>query len=49
VTRRKHTKLIHEGDYAAEVEVQLLDSDGGWGHWRAMRSRGFAISDVSSQ
>lgn len=30
MTRRKHTKLIHEGDYVAEVDVQLLDSDDGW-------------------
>lgn len=27
---RKHTKLIHEGDYAAEVEVELIESDEGW-------------------
>jgi len=31
VTHRKHTKLIHEGDYVAEVDVELLDSDHGWG------------------
>lgn len=23
-------KLIHEGDYAAEVEVELVESDEGW-------------------
>jgi hypothetical protein len=23
-------KLIHEGDYAAEVEVDLVESDEGW-------------------
>ena len=27
---RKHTKLIHEGNYVAEVDVQLVDSDTGW-------------------
>jgi len=27
---RRHTKLLHEGDYAAEVEVELTDADGGW-------------------
>ena len=26
----KHIKLIHEGDYAAEVEVELIESDEGW-------------------
>ncbi|MBI3248971.1 MAG: hypothetical protein HYZ50_20915 [Deltaproteobacteria bacterium] len=25
-----HTKLIHEGHYAAEVEVALIDADEGW-------------------
>jgi hypothetical protein len=31
VRRRKHTKLVHEGDYVAEVDVELMDSDKGWG------------------
>jgi hypothetical protein len=30
VPKRPHTKLIHEGQYAAEVDVQLIDEDGGW-------------------
>jgi hypothetical protein len=28
--KRKHTKLIHEGDYVAEVTIQLIDADEGW-------------------
>ena len=28
--KRHHTKLIHEGDYIAEVDVELVDSDEGW-------------------
>ena len=28
-TRRK-TKLVHEGRYVAEVEVELMESDSGW-------------------
>ena len=28
--RRLYRKLVHEGDYAAEVEVELIDSDEGW-------------------
>ena len=27
---RRQTKLVHEGQYAAEVEVQLIDSPEGW-------------------
>ncbi len=30
MTRRSHTKLIHEGRYAAEVDVELIDTDAGW-------------------
>ncbi len=26
----RHTKLIHEGQYAAEVEVSLIETDEGW-------------------
>lgn len=28
--RRAHTKLIHEGQYAAEIDVELIDTDNGW-------------------
>lgn len=28
--KRPHTKLIHEGDYVAEVDVELIDTDEGW-------------------
>ncbi|RMH20757.1 MAG: hypothetical protein D6696_07385 [Acidobacteria bacterium] len=27
---RRYKKLVHEGEYAAEVEVVLTDSDEGW-------------------
>ena len=30
MTRHSHTKLIHEGRYAAEVDVELIDTDEGW-------------------
>jgi hypothetical protein len=30
MTRPINTKLIHEGQYVAEVEVQLIDTDEGW-------------------
>ena len=28
--KRKLTKLIHEGQYAAEVDVEIIDSNMGW-------------------
>ena len=30
MTRRRHAKLVHEGEYVAEVEVELTDSEEGW-------------------
>jgi hypothetical protein len=29
-TTRKRTKLIHEGKYAAEVPVELIEDDTAW-------------------
>lgn len=28
--KRHQTKLVHEGQYAAEVDVELLYTDDGW-------------------
>ena len=28
--KREHTKLIHEGDYVAKVNVELIDAEEGW-------------------
>ena len=30
MTKRLHTKLIHEGHYVAEVDVELLEGDNAW-------------------
>lgn len=30
MTAKRHTKLVHEGDYVAEVDVELIQSDTGW-------------------
>ena len=28
--KRQHTKLVHEGKYVAEVNVELIVTDEGW-------------------
>ena len=28
--KRHHTKLVHEGKYVAEVDIELIDTDEGW-------------------
>jgi len=30
VTKRFHTKLVREGQYAAEVDIELIDTENGW-------------------
>ena len=30
MTKRTRTKFIHEGEYAAAVEVELINTDTGW-------------------
>ena len=30
MTKRRYTKLVHEGQYVAEVDIELIDSDEGW-------------------
>lgn len=30
MTRKRQTKFVHEGEYVAEVEVELLESAEGW-------------------
>lgn len=30
MNKRSHTKLIHEGKYAAEVDIKWLEDDTGW-------------------
>jgi len=31
MSTKRRKKLVHEGKYAAEVEVELLEDEGGWG------------------
>ncbi len=30
MSKRHHAKLIHEGQYVAEVDVELVETDEGW-------------------
>ncbi len=30
MSSRKHKKLVHEGDYVAEIEVELIESEAAW-------------------
>jgi len=28
--KRKRTKLVHEGQYVAEVDIEVIETDEGW-------------------
>ncbi|KPK96375.1 hypothetical protein AMJ80_00320 [bacterium SM23_31] len=30
MTKRSHTKLVHEGKYVAEVDIELFDAEEVW-------------------
>ena len=30
MTKRHHTKMIHEGEYVAEVDVEIIETGDGW-------------------
>jgi hypothetical protein len=30
MSKRRHTKLVREGPYAAKVDVELIEAEDGW-------------------
>lgn len=45
MTTRKHTKYVHEGRFAAEVDVELVDADDGWSPYISLQDA-FKLDDV---
>ena len=43
--KRRHTKLVHEGQYVAEVEVELIDTDEGWSPYLSLEDA-YKLDDV---
>jgi len=43
--RRKKTKYIHEGQYVAEVEVELLEDESGWSPYLSLKDT-YRLDDV---
>jgi len=37
MNKRKHTKLMHEDKYVAEVDVELIDTGEGWSPYSLSR------------
>jgi len=56
MNKRRHTKLVREGPYAAEVDVELIEADDGWSrealrrgdiHAASRHARVFSLTPVS--
>jgi hypothetical protein len=45
MTVKPSTKLIHEGEYVAEVEVNLITSDGEWAPYLSLEDA-YKLDDV---
>ena len=45
MTRRKRTRLVHEGSYVAEVEVELLEEPEGWSPYLSLEDA-YRLDDV---
>jgi hypothetical protein len=45
VRRQKRTKLVHEGRYLAEVDVELLVTEDGWSPYLSVEDS-YKLDDV---
>jgi hypothetical protein len=43
--KRLHKKLVHEGTYVAEVEVELVETDEGWSPYLSLEDA-YKLDDV---
>lgn len=43
--KRRHKKLVHEGQYVAEVEVELIETDEGWSPYLSLEDA-YKLDDV---
>ncbi|MGD0899524.1 MAG: hypothetical protein ABR915_16955 [Thermoguttaceae bacterium] len=42
---RRRTKLVHEGQYVAEVDVELIETDEGWSPYLSLEDA-YRLDDV---
>jgi len=43
--RRNRTKLVHEGGYVAEVDVELIETDKGWSPYLSLEDA-YKLDDI---
>lgn len=45
MSTRKKTKYVHEGNYVAEVDIELIEDDSGWSPYLTVEA-GCRLDDV---
>ena len=45
MSTRKQTKYVHEGRFAAEVDVELLEAEDGWSPYLSLQDA-YKLDDV---
>ena len=45
MNKRERTKLVHEGNYVAEVDVELLEEPAGWSPYLSLEDA-YRLDDV---
>ena len=45
MNKRKRTKIVHEGNYVAEVDVELLEDPDGWSPYLSLEDA-YRLDDV---
>ncbi len=45
MTKRKHTKLVHEGKFVAEVDIELIETDEAWSPYLSLDDA-YKLDDV---
>ena len=45
MTGRSHTKLVHVGNYVAEVDLELIENESGWSPYLSLEDA-YKLDDV---
>ncbi|MCY3759625.1 MAG: hypothetical protein OXH50_00110 [Gemmatimonadetes bacterium] len=45
MTKRRRTKLVHEGNYVAEVDIEMLEDPDGWSPYLSLEDA-YRLDDV---
>ena len=45
MTKRKHTKLVHEGKFVAEVDIELIETKEAWSPYLSLDDA-YKLDDV---